>query len=184
MWIRSHFTASGFTIVDSEKYFEKWNERARRARKKFHSFKDVEVVELSEEEFMEAFRTTQVGHGYKKDYIKYYRTIAAIAREDVVSYGVRYQGKIVAGLAVLNYCGNSSVHLVAFTGPDAKAIQAGTGLIDRWFSDSFQKGIRYVNFDHLRDASMTHDQQGYTDFKKNFMEYSLTYPDSYFKFVA
>ena len=101
-----------------------------------------------------------------------------------MSYGVRYRGKIVAGLAVLNYCGNSSVHLVAFTGPDAKAIQAGTGLIDRWFDDSYKKGIRYVNFDHLRDASMTHDQQGYTDFKKNFMEYSLTYPDSYFQFVA
>lgn len=31
---------------------------------------------------------------------------------------------------------------------------------------------------------MTGDQQGYTDFKKNFMEYSLSYPDSYFKFIT
>lgn len=183
MWIRTHFTQSGFTVIDSPDYHKKWNERARRARKKFLA-SGAEIAEVSDFEFMEAFRSTQVKHLYKSDYIKYYRTMAAIAPNDVKSYVARHAGKIVAGLAVLNYGGNSTAHLVAFTGPDAKAIQAGTGLIDRWFSDSLQSGVKYVNFDHLRDASMTHDQQGYTDFKKNFMEYSLSYPDSYFKFVA
>jgi hypothetical protein len=96
----------------------------------------------------------------------------------------RVNGEVAAGLAVLDYCGNSSVHLVAFTGPAAKPVQAGTGLIDRWFADSWARGIRYANFDHLRDKSMTADQQGYTDFKNNFMDYAITYPDSYFKFLA
>lgn len=182
MWLRSHFTQSGFTVIDSPDYQKKWNERSRRARKKFlASGASIDVV--SDFEFMDAFRNTPVKHLYKKDYIKYYRTMAAIAPNDVKSYVARHDGKIVAGLAVLNYAGNSSAHLVAFTGPDAKAIQAGTGLIDRWFADSYANGVKYVNFDHLRDSSMTHDQQGYTDFKKNFMEYSLSYPDSYFKFV-
>lgn len=183
MWIRSHFMSSGFTVVDSAEYFKKWNERSRRARKKFLA-SGAEVLEVSDDEFVEAFRSTPVKHLYKKDYVKYYRTMSAIAPNDVKSYVVKHEGEIVAGLAVLNYAGNSSVHLVAFTDPSAKAIQAGTGLIDRWFSDSYANGVRYVNFDHLRDSSMTHDQQGYTDFKKNFMEYSLSYPDAYFKFVG
>lgn len=182
MWIRSHFIQTGFTVLDSPDYSRKWNDRARRAHKKFLAA-DAKIEEVSDFEFMEAFRSTPVKHLYKKDYIKYYRTMAAIAPNDVRSYVVRHDGKIVAGLAVLDYAGNSSAHLVAFTSPEAKGIQAGTGLIGRWFSDSFKRGIKYVNFDHLRDSSMTHDQQGYTDFKKNFMEYSLSYPDSYFKFV-
>lgn len=182
MRIRSHFMQTGFTVLDSPDYFRKWNERARRAYKKFLA-SGAGVEEVSDFEFMEAFRSTPVRHLYKRDYIKYYRTMAAIAPESVKSYVVRHGGKIVAGLAVLDYAGNSSVHLVAFTNPESKAIQAGTGLIGHWFRECFSKGVKYVNFDHLRDASMTHDQQGYTDFKKNFMEYSVSYPDSYFKFV-
>lgn len=183
MWLRSHFTNTGFTILDSPDYRKKWNERARRSQKKFLA-SGARIEKVSDFEFMEAFRATPVTHSYKKDYIKYFRTMAAIAPNDVSAYVARHEGKIVAGLAVLNYCSNSSVHLVAFTGPDAKPIQAGTGLIDRWFSDCLANGVKYVNFDHLRDSSMTNDQQGYTDFKKNFMEYSLQYPDSYVKFVA
>ncbi len=184
MWLRSHFMNSGFTVVDSPDYFRKWNERARRARKKFLSTEGAETVRVSDDEFMEHFRTTPVRHAFKKEYIKYYRTMAAIAPESVRSYVAKYRGKVVAGLAVFDYCGNSSAHLVAFTGPEAYSIQAGTGLIDRWFADSWTSGVKYVNFDHLKDPSMTPDQQGYTDFKKNFMEYSIEYPDSYFRFVA
>ena len=50
--------------------------------------------------------------------------MAAISPEAVKSYVAKLEGKIVAGLAVLNYAENSSAHLVAFTGPDAKNIQA------------------------------------------------------------
>ena len=114
MWIRSHFTQTGFTVVDSSDYRKKWNERSRRAAKKFLA-SGAEILEVSDFEFMEAFRNTPVKHLYKKDYIKYYRTMAAIAPNDVKSYAARHDGKIVAGLAVLNYGGNSSAHLVAFT---------------------------------------------------------------------
>lgn len=184
MWLKSHFTNSGFTTVDSPEYFKKWNERARRARKKFLSSEGAEIERVSDDEFMEAFRVTPVRHAYKKEYVKYFRTIAAIAPDDTRAYVAKYRGKPVAGLAVLDYNGNSSVHLVAFTGPDAKKIQAGTGLVDRWFADSFESGVKYVNFDHLKDSSMTPDQQGYTDFKNNFIEHSIEYPDSYFRFVS
>lgn len=123
MWIRSHFTQTGFTTLDSPDYRKKWNERSRRAQKKF-SASGAEIFEVSDFEFMEAFRSTPVRHLYKKDYIKYYRTMAAIAHGDIRSYVVRHDGKTVAGLAVLDYAGNSSVHLVAFTAPEAKGIQA------------------------------------------------------------
>ncbi len=85
MWIRSHFTQTGFTVIDSPDYRKKWNERSRRAAKKFLS-SGAEIKEVSDFEFMEAFRSTPVKHLYKKDYIKYYRTMAAIAPSDVKSY--------------------------------------------------------------------------------------------------
>lgn len=78
---------------------------------------------------------------------------------------------------------NSTVHLVAFTGKESKPSQAGTGLIDRWFSDSLAMGKKYASFDHLRDDSMARDQQGYTDFKLNFLDYEVRFPESYFRFV-
>ena len=72
---------------------------------------------------------------------------------------------------------------MAFTGKEAKPYQAGTGLMDRWFSDSVEMGLKYINFDHLRDSSMEKSQQGYTDFKLNFIENECYFEDSYFRFL-
>ena len=49
---------------------------------------------------------------------------------------------------------------------------------------SLENGIKYVNFDHLKDKHMTSDQQGYTDFKENFMDYKVIFKEAYFKFVG
>lgn len=84
---------------------------------------------------------------------------------------------------VTSHIYKETVHLVAFTSREAKPFQAGTGLIDQWFSDSVTRGIEYINFDHLRDSSMTSDQQGYTDFKLNFVEHECYFRDSYFRFL-
>ena len=52
-----------------------------------------------------------------------------------------------------------STHLVAFTAQERKPVQAGTGLIDYWYADSLKKGLKYIDYDHLRDKFMTSDQQ-------------------------
>lgn len=183
MWFKTHLSSSGFTIIDSPDYATKWNQRARRARKKFLA-SEARIVSMAPADFMAAFRATRVRHLCKSDYITYFRKLTELDAASVRSWGVEWNGKIVAGLAVHDYAGNSSAHLVAFTSREARPLQAGTGLIDRWFSDSLARGIKYINFDHLRDAGMTRDQQGYTDFKNNFIEYAVKYRHSYFRWVG
>jgi hypothetical protein len=64
---------------------------------------------------------------------------------------VEKDGEIVAGLAVVDYEGHSSVHMVSFLCDEGRDIQAGTGLISEWFSDSLKKNMKYINFDHLQE---------------------------------
>lgn len=181
--VRTHFVRTGFVRIENYEYYKKWNERARRARKKFLSRTDVRIELVDREAFTKAFQTVKVKHLFKSDYIRYYRAMTETEENAVRSY-VCYRGDTpIAGLAVHDYSGNASVHLVAFTGPDAKDCQAGTGLMDRWFSDSVIQGIEYINFDHLRDSAMSKDQQGYTDFKLNFTENECFFRDSYFRFL-
>lgn len=158
--VGTHFTRTGFVRIENREYYKKWNERAKRARKKFLSYShDIRIELVDPETFIQAFQSVKVRHLFKSDYIKYYRTMTDIGKGSIRSYVCYHGDSPIAGLAVHDYSDNASVHLVAFTGKEAKPFQAGTGLVDRWFSDSTDKGIEYINFDHLRDSSMTKDQQ-------------------------
>lgn len=91
--IGTHFTRTGFVRIENQEYYKKWNERARRARKKFLSFPESEVrIELvSSDVFIHAFKQIRVKHLFKSDYIRYYRTMKEIGGESVRSY-VCYRG--------------------------------------------------------------------------------------------
>lgn len=181
LWIPgSHFVSTGIANLYPN-YFKSWNERAQRARKKFLSNGTCRIESVDEEEFVRCFKLVSVKHSFKKEYINYYRSMYSHGPESIRSY-VAYDaaGKPIAGLAVHDF-ENTSVHLVAFTGKEAKPVQAGTGLVDRWYADSLEKGLSYIHFDHLRDSNMTRDQQGYTDFKMNFIETSIRYPKCFFQ---
>ena len=187
LYLHSHFMMTGFSRLHHENYMACWNTRAKRALKKYHAFQEqepgLEIQSVSRDEFADAFKKAKITHIGKKEFVRYYQKMYDIDPSKVRSW-IGYRKWVpVAGLAVHDYC-NSSVHLVAFTNPAAKETQIGTGLIDIWFSDSVRLGIEYINFDHLRDKMMTRDQQGYTDFKKNFMEYLVEYPMGYFRWIG
>lgn len=91
-------------------------------------------------------------------------------------------GKAISGLAVHDFLGNHSVHLVAFSDQKSYELQAGTGLIDRWFADSSAKMYKYLSFDHLRNKNGPRDQKGYTAFKENFLTACLSFKEAYFRF--
>jgi hypothetical protein len=60
-----------------ESYLFSWNERSRRARKKFLSFGTM-VKAVDSEEFARGFRDTKVKHWYKSAYISYYKRMVDI----------------------------------------------------------------------------------------------------------
>ncbi len=107
--VGTHFTRTGFTRIENHEYYKKWNERAKRARKKFlsHNLEEIHIELVDRETFTEAFRATKVKHMFKSDYIKYYRTMAGIDPSTIRSY-VCYRGDTpISGLAVHDYTSQS-----------------------------------------------------------------------------
>jgi hypothetical protein len=180
LWASDHFQETGTNILDEIPYYQKWNDRARRARKKFLS-SGAEVRSVTRDEFIEAFSHTRVKHWYRSDYIRNYKRFEAIDPSKIRQWLVYKDAKPVAGLAVLDYLDDHSVHFVSFTGKDSYDVQWGTGLIDEWFADSVKKWIKYISFDHLRNPHGPSDQKGYTAFKENFIEFRMSFPKAYFK---
>lgn len=177
----THFVETGFTRVD-EDYKKKWSQRARRAEKKFLK-SGATLSEVSKEEFIEAFKKAKFLPLLKPTYIKFYTRMKTIDPSSVRQWLVYDpSGKSIAGLAVHDFNGDQSVHMVAFTTKEAYPYQAGTGLIAKWFDDSLQKNIKYIWFDQLRQKWGPADQKWYSEFKMNFIENRMSFKKSYYKF--
>ncbi|MDD5770377.1 MAG: hypothetical protein PHE25_05400 [Candidatus Gracilibacteria bacterium] len=181
--LNSHFTTSGYTDLENE-YYKKWKERSKRSRKKFLENPDMSIKLVDTETFQKHYKEAKTSQPYKSSFMKYHKTISLFDDNGSIKNILCYhKDKVVAGLAVINYNGNSSAHLVAFLTNEGKTLQAGTGVMDYWFKMSLENGIKYINFDHLRDKHMGADQQGYTDFKENFMDYKVLFEEAYFKWI-
>ncbi len=163
-------------------YLASWNDRSRRARKKFFA-SGATVKVVTAEEFAQGFRTTKVKHWYKSAYISYYKRMVSLDASKVRQWlAYNPAGKVIWGLAVHDFLGDHSVHLVAFTDQKSYDLQAGTGLMDMWFSNSYEQGYKYLSFDHLRNKNGPRDQRGYTAFKENFITAQLSFKEAYFRF--
>ncbi len=192
LWLTDHFEETGYTeLIDNwqltidnlEKipYLSSWNDRAKRARKKFLA-SECTIRDVTPDEFAEAFRTTKVKHWYKSAYISYYKRMVSIDATKIRQW-IAYDptGKVIAWLAVHDFCENHSVHLVAFTDQKWYHFQPGTGLIDRWFSESYDRGYKYLSFDQLRNKNGPKDQKWYTEFKESFLSARLSFKQAFFR---
>lgn len=203
LWFTDHFEETGYAEllypetetwknIDTKQssreklptpvYLISWNDRSRRARKKFLA-SGATVKAVTSEEFSHSFRTTKVKHWYKSAYISYYNRMVSLDASKIRQW-LAYDplGKVIWGLAVHDFLGDHSVHLVAFTEQKSYDLQAGTGLMDLWFSDSYEKWYKYLSFDHLRNKNGPRDQRGYTAFKENFITAQLSFKEAYFRF--
>ena len=183
LYLTDHFQETSVNELTQD-YKSKWNDRARRALKKYEK-SGAEVRAVDADTFIEAFKKSHVKTWnykmIKNDYIRNYKRIRSFAPDKVRQWLVYSEWLAVAGLACIDYVDNHSVHFVAFTGTAAYPIQWGTALIDEWFRSSIEKGIKYITFDQLRNPHGPSDQRGYTEFKENFVEHRLSFPKAYFK---
>jgi hypothetical protein len=186
----THNTTSGFTEIKEEReYHSLWKTRVKRALaryKKYEAAGEVKIVNATTDEFCDAFKGTYIKYWWKEVFIEYFRAMRKSNPKDTQAWVAYHGDKPVAGLAVYDYGIkkdiNSSVHMVAFTREEWKPLQVGTWLMDRWFTHCQEKGIKYLNFDHLRDNPLAKDQQGYTDFKENFIEKRYKIVTTWIKF--
>lgn len=184
LYINSHFTTTWFSEISDEFYYKKWKERAKRARKKFLENPDLEIKLVDKDTFLKIYWETEISQPFKKSFMKYHREISNLDDKNEIKNMICYYKKNpIAWLSVIDYNWNSSAHLVSFLSKQWKKLQAWTGLIDFWFKNSLKNNIKYINFDHLRDKYMSFDQQWYTDFKENFMDYKVVFEEAYFKII-
>jgi hypothetical protein len=95
----SHFVTTGFSIL-TEEYYKKWNERAKRARKKFLANPELRIELVHSEQMAEAFLATKVKHQFKADYVRFLRNMCAVDESAVRCFLAYHGDKPVAGLAV------------------------------------------------------------------------------------
>lgn len=186
MWwpFNSHFMMTGYSVIDREDYYKKWNERAQRARKKFLANKDLRIELVDKETFQKYYKHVRISQPYKSAFMKYHNSLSNFdENKDIKNMVCFHKDKVIAWLSVLDYNTTSSAHLVSFLTNEWKDLQAWTGLIDYWFKMSQESWLKYINFDHLKDKNMSRDQEWYTKFKENFMDYKIEFKESYFKYV-
>lgn len=191
LWFSDHFEETGYaelpmadtpTTGSKTPYLASWNERSKRAYKKYEK-SGARLEAVSSEVFREAFWKAKVRHWYKWAYISYYKKMSSIDPTSIRQWVVYdTEGEAIAGLAVHDYLGDHSVHLVAFTDPRYYEYQAGTGLMHEWFRDSYEKKKKYLTMDHLRNQNGPKDQKWYTAFKENFLSARLSFREAFFRF--
>jgi hypothetical protein len=154
LWFTDHFEETGFAKLDNgAPSTASWNDRAKRALKKFEK-SGCTVRAVTPEEFIEGFRMTKVKHWHKSVYIGYYKKMVSLDADKVRQWmAYTPEGLPIAGLASHDYLGNHSVHLVAFTNQKYYQTQAGTAVMGEWFRDSKEKDITYLSVDHIRNKT-------------------------------
>ncbi len=89
LWLTDHFQETSVNTLD-ENYKSKWNDRAKRALKKYEK-SGAEVRSVDADTFVKAFRATRVKHWYKSDYIRNYERIRSFNPDKVRQWVVYHE---------------------------------------------------------------------------------------------
>lgn len=170
-----HQKGNGFSVVD-ENYKKKWSETARRDLKKAIN-SPARVYDVTKEEFIDALNKSILSKSLKNIFSQMLERLSGATIE---FWAAKDGGKPLGGLAVMNY-GNISAHLVAFMTENGRSSHVGTLLIDYWNKYALKNNIKYLNFGHIRQQGEPRAWQGYSDFKRKFIEREITIPNQYFR---
>lgn len=178
-----HVKGNGLSYV-SDGYQERWSQAARRDLRKFE-MSGKKIFSVKREDFVRELMLSS-----QKSFVKsMFNEMIRRLKNSQLSFWLvekpdppnsEKKGEILGGLAVMDY-GNTSVHLAAFNSAD-KDDRSGTGLINHWYQYALKKGIKYLNFGHLRQSGEPKSWQGYSDFKRKFIDQEIIIENEYFRF--
>jgi hypothetical protein len=138
-----------------DNYAEKWEAKTRSPRKKFLAYQSGGEVSIEMTDdvniFLEYYRATKTKNPYKNMVERMTQKLFTNTKNTVRIYFGKIRGEIVAGAIFLD-CGTTSEYFASFFRETARPYQFGVGMMDRGFSESRARGIRYCDFDHMRDA--------------------------------
>ncbi len=178
---------TGFAeITNPEKYWENWDESARRYRNKFLSSQLNSIKEVSLDEFISFFPNEGKYRKFNKRVQVKLSSHFKFNKDNTHFFLAQKSGtgEIVGGLAVTDLPEiKYSVHLAAFIKPQEADSSVGVGLIDHWFKHSIENNIRFLDFGVFHTHGDNYSWKGFSDFKSKFGIYFIRYPITLFKIV-
>ncbi|MBI2644979.1 hypothetical protein HYW94_02265 [Candidatus Uhrbacteria bacterium] len=173
----THCISKGFSNVSSD-YIHVWNQRARRNIGRFFQ-SGCSVYEGASEEFKKGCALATFKPSFQRHYAQKVSEIPSHIRSIFIC---KKNDSIVGGLCVMRYA-NTSVHIASFLTKEGKNANAGTGLIDYWNRHAYKENLAYLHFGELgRQKIDDRTWQGFSDFKRNFIEYEVHFDDEYWRF--
>ncbi len=190
-WRRSpvmmHMRKTGFAEIGfDERYWNNWSSHAQRHRKQWLDHKPYDLVEVSHEQFIQAYKSSSVRKRLKELFLGLVEQKRK-AHGDLTHYLVakrRTDGRLVAGFAFLDVPeSRQSIHLISFVEPEAEKSSVGTGLVDAWFRYGIKRGLRFLDFDAFYAPHDPRSWRGFSRFKSQFGIHFIAYPQALIRFV-
>ncbi len=220
-----HQKGNGLAIVSPD-YQQKWSQMARRNLKKFQSFA-VGIKSVNAETFIRGLKYSTLKPSLRDGFIDMINkmdkdSIEFFAAQIPAMNAGREDGKIIGGLAVVNYgparaahgsctnlqnsylpadathqalqagesceklgflkCGSVSAHFVAYLTREGQKCQVGVGLVDWWYKYALSRQIKYLNFGYVRQKWEPWSWQGYSDFKRKFIDKEIRLANGWWRF--
>ncbi len=176
---------TGFAeITYPEKYWENWDEGARRYRNKFLNSKLNSIKEVSLDEFISFFPNERKYRKFNGRVQIKLNTHFKFNKNNTHFFLAQNNrtGEIVGGLAVTDLPEiKYSVHLAAFVNSQEADSSVSVGLIDHWFKRSIKNNLRFLDFGVFYTNGDNSSWKGFSDFKSKFGIYFIRYPRILFK---
>lgn len=170
-----HDWRQGFSVA-KENYQNTWSSRARRNLKHFFS-SGAHIRIGTVQEYCAVLPNSLLPRSLRG------LILAKLKKFDPLALSVflvEYRGEIVGGLCTLPYH-RTSTHISSFLMPVGKEINAGTGCIDAWYQDALKAGITYLHFGGVWGEKDPKGWQGFSEFKRNFIDYEVEFESGYWK---
>lgn len=184
-WGESRFvmatSRTGHVIVDGDPdYARRWSSHARRHRAHWLKQTDWEIVPITMEEYLAAYKRSKMDAFLKFLFSRLLKQKAKGQGALLHIVGAKRKelgAQTEAGFAFVDVPETrQSIHLMSFHSETAKKISAGTGLMDYWFARAPNAGIRYLEFGTFWTPGEPNSWKGFTAFKSQFGVITHDYP--------
>ncbi|MBC7503987.1 GNAT family N-acetyltransferase [Candidatus Gracilibacteria bacterium] len=179
-----HSSRSAFSVLDQADYWNKWTPPARAHRRKvLENIGSGQIVidsDCSLDDFLSLYRATPVSDKEKGSRIRMTRKLLENRESGYRIYTASVDKRVLAGAIFIDER-VSSEYWVSFYHKDSHPYHLGIALIDRWFLDSYSKGIKYCDLDHMRDIGQSTSYSGYTQFKSSIADHDVYFHDMWIR---
>jgi len=180
----------GFAEITDLPYCSHWDESAKRYRNKWlrdHSGKTYHIEPIGYDEFRAAHAHSLVSKTIKSFFAdQISRQSQGNTKRYYEFHAVKHTktGQIAAAMCVLNSpTHKASYYVTGFYNPEHADVPAMIALMDRWFKESQECGIRFLHFGEFWIPGKPKSWKGFSLFKSKFGLQYIAHPPVLLRFA-